>query len=124
MLAERGLSRRALADGLGIRHTTLRASFLPRGRAPSKANIARIRAWLEATEQEKAAAKADNGNAATPWAAYRLTDAQRERLAGYAELDERVVRKTVGVAPDIISAAVAGESLAPELISRLVGFLE
>jgi hypothetical protein len=42
VLAERGLSRRALADGLGIRHTTLRASFLPRGRAPSKANIARI----------------------------------------------------------------------------------
>ena len=50
--------------------------------------------------------------------ACKLTDAQRERLAGYAELDERAVRKTVGVAPDIIGAAIAGESLAPAIIGR------
>ena len=57
--------------------------------------------------------------------ACKLTDAQRERLAGYAELDERAVRKTVGVAPDIISAPIAGESLAPAIIGRLVpSFLE
>jgi hypothetical protein len=36
---------------------------------------------------------------------------------------ERTVRKTVGVAPDIISAAIAGESLAPEIVSRLATFL-
>ena len=45
-------------------------------------------------------------------------------VAGYRELDQRAVRKAVGVSADIVEEAVAGESLAPELIGRLVGFLE
>ena len=53
-----------------------------------------------------------------------LNTEQREKLAGHVELNERAVRKTIGVTHDVVSAAVAGESLAPELISRLVGFLE
>jgi hypothetical protein len=60
-----------------------------------------------------------------PWLpAHRLTAAQREQLAGYAELDQRVVRKKIGVAPDVISAAIAGEDLAPELVGRLTAFLD
>jgi hypothetical protein len=46
----------------------------------------------------------------TPLPACKLTDEQCERLAGYAEFDERMVRKTVGVAPEIISAAVAANA--------------
>jgi hypothetical protein len=79
--------------------------------------MGKIRKWLEAAEQEKATASP------SPSPVYRLNTEQREQLAGYVELDERSVRKNIGVVPDIISAAVAGESLTPALIGRLVGFL-
>jgi transcriptional regulator with XRE-family HTH domain len=118
VLAARGLSRRQLADELGIAHTTLRPSFLPSGRAPSQANMGKIRKWLEAAEQETATASP------APSPTYRLNTEQREPLAGYRELDERTVRKTVGVSADLLGEAVAGESLDPKIISRLVNFLK
>ena len=64
------------------------------------------------------------GSAApAPSPPYRLNTEQRERLAGYRALDERETRKTVGVATDVIAAAIAGETLAPALIARLTQFL-
>jgi hypothetical protein len=56
--------------------------------------------------------------------AYKLTAAQREKLAGYRELDERGMRKAAGVTTEVIDQAVAGRTLAPELVGRLVKFLE
>ena len=124
-IAEHGLSRRELAAEVGIRHQTLRGSLLPRGRAPSQANLMKIRTWLEKKEPEKAApASSPPASAGAGSPAYQLSTEQREKLAGHVELNERAVRKTIGVTHDVVSAAVAGESLAPELISRLVGFLE
>jgi hypothetical protein len=54
----------------------------------------------------------------------KLTVAQREKLAGYRQLDERTMRKAAGVTAEVVADAVAGRSLAPELVGRLVGFLE
>jgi hypothetical protein len=34
------------------------------------------------------------------------------------------MRKAAGVTAEVIDAAVAGHSLAPEIVGRLVGFLE
>ena len=121
VLAERGLTRRQLADQVAIRHKTLRSSLWPSGRPPGRANLEKLQQWLDA-RQATEATRTTAGNGSDHRT--RLTDSERERLAGYAELDERAVRKTIGVTHDVVSAAVAGESLAPELISRLVGFLE
>ena len=79
----------------------------------------KIRTWLEENEPGKVAPTSSSSSPA-----YQLSTEQREKLAGHVELNERAVRKTIGVTHDVVSAAVAGESLAPELISRLVGFLE
>lgn len=49
---------------------------------------------------------------------------QHERLAAFAELDERETRKTLGCTPDLIAEAVAGNSLDPLIVARLVEFLE
>ena len=124
-IAEHGLSRRELAAEVGIRHQTLRGSLLPRGRAPSQANLMKIRTWLEDKQPENAAPAAAPPELLSKGSpAYQLSMEQRERLAGHVELNERAVRKTIGVTHDVVSAAVAGESLAPELISRLAAFLE
>jgi hypothetical protein len=120
VLADHGLSRRQLADQVGIRHDT--AAFAPAARPGAEPKQHR--------QDHRLAGKTEPADAGLPAAStpappvYRLNTEQRERLAGYRELDERAVRKTVVVTPDIVSAAVAGESLAPELIGRLVGFLE
>jgi hypothetical protein len=55
---------------------------------------------------------------------YRLTATQRERLAGFAELDPRDLRRRAGVSEDIVTAAVAGRELEPTILARLATFLE
>jgi hypothetical protein len=99
VLGARGLNRRQLADQVGILHNTLGSSLLPQGRAPSQANMAKIRKWLEATEPEKAESSSSPSPSAPARSSpiYRLTAAQREKLAGYVELDQHALRKTVGV---------------------------
>ena len=85
----------------------------------------KIRTWLEEKQPENAAPAPSPPELLSKGSpAYQLSTEQRERLAGHVELNERALRKTIGVTHDVVSAAVAGESLAPELISRLVGFLE
>jgi hypothetical protein len=81
-----------------------------------------------ATEQEKAAvAGASDGSDPDkpPLPAYRLTSTQREKLAGYRQLDEHSLRRQAGVTIETVDAAIAGgRDLAPEIVGRLVGFLE
>lgn len=124
VLAARGMTRRELAAELGISYPTLRPALLPRGSAPSRANIERLRHWLEAMEGATDGA-ANNGHAreAAP-PAYRLTAAERERLAAYRALEEeRTLRDKVGITGEVIDAAISGEHLNPKIISRLAGFL-
>jgi hypothetical protein len=125
VLNTRGISRRELATKLEISHATLRPSLLPQGRAPSRANIARLQRWLTAMEVRIVTERrpAEKGHAPPPPPAYRLTTAQREQLAGYRQLDEQTVRHQAGVTLEVIDAAVAGHSLAPEIVDRLVNFL-
>jgi hypothetical protein len=130
VLNTRGISRRGLAAEMGIPYNTLRPSLLPGGHAPSRANIVRLQHWLEATEIQTVTESRSNGHAAVAeeviasrCSAYRLTTAQREQLAGYRQLDERAARHQAGVTLDVIDAAVAGHSLAPEIVDRLVNFL-
>ena len=118
------MTRRQFADQVGIQHETLRGSLLPRGRAPSQANLMKIRTWLEEKEPENAAPAPAPPKLLSKGPPYRLSTEQREKLAGHVELNERAVRKTIGVTHDVVSAAVAGESLAPEIISRLTDFLQ
>jgi len=124
-LNTRGISRRELAVELEISHATLRPSLLPHGRARSRANIERLQRWLKATEVRIVTERhlAERGHASPPPPAYRLTIAQREQLAGYRQLDEQTVRHQAGVTLEVIDAAVAGHSLAPEIVDRLVNFL-
>jgi hypothetical protein len=135
-LAARGMSRRELGAAVKIAHGTLKPVLLPHGRAPGAANIAKLRRWLarqkadepRAPPAESAACVPEGGSNGLkrdgPLPPYKLTAAQRERLAGYRELDERTVRKAAGVTAEVVDEAVAGKSLAPEIIGRLVGFLE
>ena len=135
-LAARGMSRRQLAKELRIAPGTVKSMLLLRCRAHGPANNARIRKWLERrptpVPSKGDAASQHNGDATTsdtptkPTALppYRLTTTQREKLAGCRELDERAVRKAAGVTAEVVAEAVAGRSLAPELVGRLVGFLE
>jgi hypothetical protein len=137
-LASSGTSRRELASQLGISLSTLKSVLLPHCRAPGAANLAKLRRWLEsrppAAPQGKSAEPKTNGvgtaeSEASPGVtalpAHRLTVSQREKLAGYRELDERAMRKAAGVTLEMVDAAIAGgRDLAPEIVGRLVGFLE
>jgi hypothetical protein len=97
-LAARAMRRRELARQLGIALSTLKSVLLPRCRVPSKTNRAKFERWLErppavvavAPPEGKSAEPKTNGIAALP--AYKLSAAQREKLAGYSELDERAMR--------------------------------
>jgi hypothetical protein len=124
VLAARGISRRGLGVELKIPYNTLRPSLLPHGHAPSRANIERLQRWLEATESHPNGHAVVAEEAVAPrCSAYRLTAAQREQLAGYRQLDEQTTRRQTGVTIETIDQAIAGRSLAPEIISRLAAFL-
>jgi hypothetical protein len=136
-LARTGTSRRELAKQLGIAPGTLKPALLPRCRAPSKTNRAKFKRWLERrpapVATDGSAAPQHNGHATTtdmptkPMSptAYRLTVVQREKIAGYRELDERSLGKSAGVALETVDAAIAGgRDLAPEIIAKLAGFHE
>ena len=88
----------------------------------------RLQGWLEAAEVRQRppnghALAAEEADPPPSGPAYKLTAAQREQLAGYRQLDERTARKQAGVTLEVIDAAVAGHSLAPEIVGRLVDFL-
>jgi hypothetical protein len=136
-LAARGISRRQLAQELKIGHATLKPTLLPRCRAPSKTNRAKFKRWLErrppqvptngnaAPQHNEDATITDTPTKLATLPAYRLSVAQREKLAGDRELDERTLRKSAGVTLRTVDAAIAGgRDLAPEIVGRLVGFLE
>ena len=124
------MTRRELARELKIAPGTLKPALLPSGRAPGAANLAKLRRWLErrpipVPPPDGGAAPSHNGDATSPTSSYRLTVAQREKLAGYRELDERTLRKSAGVAIETVDAAIAGgRDLAPEIITKLSLFLE
>jgi hypothetical protein len=137
-LVVRGLNRRELAAELKLAPSTVEAALLPRCRVPNKANGARFRKWLEhrpvavapstSAQEDRGAASQPNGEAtetSTKLPAYRLTTEQRERLAGYRELDERAMRKAAGVTLETVDAAIAGgRDLAPAIVAKLALFLE
>lgn len=122
-LTASGMSRQELASELGIGLTTLKAGLMRRCRVPGEGNRAKIESWLERAAKSNGASEPAPGASAPP--PYRLTAAQREKLAGYRQLDERSLRKSAGVTLETVDAAIAGgRDLAPEIVAKLALFLD
>jgi transcriptional regulator with XRE-family HTH domain len=122
-LAASGMSRRELAGKLGISLSGLKAGLAPRCRIPGEAHRAKLAAWLEREAKSNGASEPAPGASGLP--AYRLSTEQRERLAGYRQLDERATRKMLGMTQETVEAAIAGgRDLAPEIVAKLATFLE
>jgi hypothetical protein len=112
-----------LAGELGISLSGLKAGLAPRCRIPGEAHRAKLAAWLDREAKSNGASEPAPG--ASGLSANRLSVVQREKLAGYRELDERAMRKAAGVTLEMVDAAIAGgRDLAPEIIAKLAGFLE
>jgi hypothetical protein len=115
--------RYEISHALGISSTTLRGIISTS--TPGAATIGRVATWLASRDRDEIAEEAPHpGNGADGATLHRLSREQRERLAGYASLDPMQIRRQIGVTAELVSRAVAGQSLDPAIVERLAAFLE
>jgi hypothetical protein len=119
-----------LAEQTELARSSLEHCLAPKGNPPGRLLAERLERWLAETTtprdddppEPRPAAVLANGHALhTPPG--RLSIAQRERLAGYAQLDERTMRRELQMTPDLFNAALAGREVVGEALERITNFL-
>ena len=145
----RGMSLVDLAKDADIPLATVQKVLSPKGLVPGRLIADRMQAWLDSRAAQTGADQAvdqtamsvaqdktpapsrtvGNGHApasgigARPLAG-RLTESERERLAGFASFtEERELRRALGLTSSVIDQAIAGAELPAEAIERIANFL-
>jgi hypothetical protein len=121
-----------LAAETGLSRSSLEHCLSPKGSPPGRLIAERLERWL--TEGAKPTPDPEpepivvkpaprlltvNGHMAPA----RLTIEQRERLAGYASMDEKMLRRELGMTAELVGRAVSGAELPGEAIERITVFL-
>jgi hypothetical protein len=135
-----------LAAETGIARGSLEKVLSPAGPAAGRLVAEKLELWLakgptpngngaapasapvenEAMPSPSPAPQAGNGHAGATERRPRdgqLSEAEREKLAGFRALDPHALRRTSGLTADQVARAVAGEALAADVIDRARGFL-
>jgi transposase-like protein len=113
-LHQSGLARSAVAGALQCKTTTLSTWLSRQSPTPGSDAQSRIRDWL--ARQAENAAKPEPEALPTN----RLTGEQRNRLAAMVAFStEKKVCADLGISDALLSKAIAGQDLAPAIISRL-----
>jgi hypothetical protein len=121
-MEQRGVNCEDLAHELDLSVSATQKATAPGGDPPSPATIAKVEVWLSGRGANgRSADSSVNGDAAS---GLHLSQLEKDKLGGYLSFGDREIRNLLGVTKEIAEKAYRGQSLAPEIVTRIAQALE
>jgi hypothetical protein len=127
-LRDSGVGNAEIARQLDMSKSSINQVLAPNAtRAPSRSTFEKLSGWLDAQEAEPepvatpepAPLRVINGHVGPG----RLSIEQRDKLAGFAQLDEQMIRRDLGMTRELMGRAIAGAEMPGEAVERITAFL-